>query len=531
MSAADRIRALVHQARAAGTTDARVAAVAAASTADVEGVLHGTVAAGANPVFVTGLGVSPGSASGPVYFSSDAALDAYDRGEDPVLCCVETTPADEPGMRVAVALITARGGTASHAAVVARALGVPAVCGADRLHFGDGTVGVDGQVIGEGDLVTVDGSTGTVHLGAGEAASAEAPPELDELLAWADEICAGRVSVRANADTELDAARARAFGAVGIGLCRTEHMFLGSRLPVVQRLILAEDDAEEAAALEELRVVQRDDFAGVLAAMEGLPVTVRLLDPPLHEFLPALDELEVAAALGALDDAGRRRLAAARAWHERNPMIGTRGVRLAVIRQDLYRMQVRALADAVRQRVAAGGEPRVEIMIPLVVDAAELAWARAQVEEELDAADLGDHRPLVGTMIETPRAALLAGAVAAHADFFSMGTNDLTQLVFGFSRDDVEARIMPAYLREGLLPSNPFEHLDAVAIAPLIAQVVAEGRAARPGLKVGVCGEHGGDPASIALLLAAGVDSVSCSPFRVPVARLAAAHAVLAAGA
>jgi pyruvate, orthophosphate dikinase len=530
MSAAQRIRELVLAARAAGTPEARRAAVEAAAPTDVESVLHGSVASGANPLLVTGLGVSPGGASGPVYFTSEAALDAYDRGEDPVLCCVETTPADEPGMRVAVALVTARGGTASHAAVVARALGIPAVCGADRLHFGEDSVAVDGLVVHEGDVITVDGATGAVHVGAGDSEAADVPAELDDLLSWADGVCAGRLVVRANADTAADAMKARDFGAAGIGLCRTEHMFLGLRLPVVQRLILAEDAAVEADALAELRAVQREDFVGVLEAMDGLPVTVRLLDPPLHEFLPPLAELEVADALGQLDDDGRRRLAAARHWHERNPMIGTRGVRLAVIRGDLYRVQVRALADAVRDRLAVGGDPRVEIMIPLVVAAAELAWARARVEEELDAADLGDHRPLVGTMIETPRAALLAGEIAAVADFFSLGTNDMTQLVFGFSRDDVESRVLPAYLREGLLPANPFEHLDEAAVAPLLARVVADGRRTRPGLKVGVCGEHGGDPASIRLLAAAGVDTVSCSPYRVPVARLAAAQAVLALG-
>jgi pyruvate, orthophosphate dikinase len=386
--------------------------------------------------------------------------------------------------------------------------------------------GADGTtMVRAGDELSIDGSTGAVYLGALETTSAEPPAEFDVVLGWADEVRAGHLEVRANADTAADAATARANGAEGIGLCRTEHMFLTEdRLPIMRQMILAATPAKEKMALTRLRLAQRDDFVSLLAAMDGLPVTVRLLDPPLHEFLPDLEELAVAQAKGQLDAAGQELLAAARTWHEQNPMIGTRGVRLGWLKPGLYEMQVTALVEAVAERVAAGGDPQVEVMIPLTVTGPELAGARRWIERALGSAE---KRITIGTMIETPRAAQVAGELAEHVDFFSFGTNDLTQLTFGFSRDDVESRLMGLYLDEGLLEANPFEHLDTVGVGALVAAAAQAGRDVKPGLKLGVCGEHGGDPASIAFLLGVGLDYVSCSPYRVPVARLAAAQAVL----
>ena len=380
-------------------------------------------------------------------------------------------------------------------------------------------------------MISVDGSTGRVMLGAVEVTVSEPPPEFETILGWADEIRAGKMAVRANADTGPDASNARKFGAEGIGLCRTEHMFLAEdRLPIVRRMILAATEEEESAALEELRVAQRAVFYEVLEAMDGLPVTIRLLDPPLHEFLPRTEDLLVKQAkAGSLSDEERQLLKAAESWHEFNPMLGVRGVRLGVIKPGLYAMQVRALMEAAADRVAAGGTPVVEIMIPLTVGREELALARGWVEEAVAGVSAGVD-VTIGTMIETPRAALRADEIAEEADFFSFGTNDLTQMTFGFSRDDVEARLMPAYLEQGLLKRNPFETIDAAGVGELVKMAAQRGREAKAGLKLGVCGEHGGDPESIALFTEAGLDYVSCSPFRVPIARLAAAQAVLRSG-
>ncbi|HLK45084.1 MAG TPA: putative PEP-binding protein, partial [Acidimicrobiales bacterium] len=360
-----------------------------------------------------------------------------------------------------------------------------------------------------------------------------APKQLETILGWADAIRKGHLAVRANADTGEDAATARRLGAEGIGLCRTEHMFLAEdRLPIVRRMILARDEDAVRSALDELLVAQRTDFLQILEAMDGLPVTVRLLDPPLHEFLPPLEDLIVKEATGTLDAAERELLDAARAWREVNPMLGTRGVRLGVVRPGLYEMQVRALMEAAVERVAAGGRPVVEVMIPLTVSRAELAHARGWVEsamaETVPPALRRRLKVTIGTMIETPRAALVAGELAGAADFFSFGTNDLTQMTFGFSRDDVEGRLMGPYLERGLLAANPFDTIDRDGVGALVRMAVADGRRAVPGLKCGVCGEHGGDPASIALFEEVGLDYVSCSPYRVPVARLAAAQAVVA---
>jgi pyruvate,orthophosphate dikinase len=403
--------------------------------------------------------------------------------------------------------------------------------------------------VNQGDWISVDGTAGTDMLGQVPVTEGTTPPEFETVLGWADAARAGHLGVRANADNGPDAGNARRHGAEGIGLCRTEHMFLGEdRLPVVRRMILASTPAEEAAALEALRQAQRADFLEILEAMDGLPVTIRLLDPPLHEFLPRTEDLAIKQATEGLRPEEERLYGAARAWHEYNPMLGTRGVRLGVIKPGLYAMQVRALMEAARERAEVGGHPIVEIMIPLTVSRDEMALARSWVEAaiaETEAsapprsrtrgAKAGKARTAslevaIGTMIETPRAALRAAEIAEEADFFSFGTNDLTQMTFGFSRDDVEGRMMSAYLELGLLTRNPFEVVDPDGVGELVRLGVERGRSTRPTLKIGVCGEHGGDPESIATFAQAGVDYVSCSPFRVPIARLAAAQAVLASG-
>ncbi len=485
-------------------------------------------------VAAKGLGASPGAAVGRAYFSADDAVAAHERGEKVILVRPETSPEDVKGMMAAEGVLTSRGGLVSHAAVVARGWGKPAVVGAEAVRIAGKRFTVNGRTVSEGDVISIDGTTGEVVVGEVKLTAAKPPPELEKLLSWADDFRAGKLGVRANADNGPDAANARQFGAEGIGLVRTEHMFLGEdRLPVVRRMILAQSEEEEEAALEELREVQRQDFLSILEAMDGLPVTVRLLDPPLHEFLPDTEELAVKDATTGLSDEERRLYEAARSWQEDNPMLGTRGVRLGVVRPGLYAMQVRALMEAAVQRAGAGGHPVIEVMIPLTVSKAELALAHSWVRDAIasvlgeDAGDEGRIDVLFGTMIETPRAALLAGEIAEEAEFFSFGTNDLTQMTFGFSRDDVEGRMMSAYLDQGLLPANPFHTVDPAGVGELVRIGVQRGRATRPDLKVGVCGEHGGDPASIGVFARAGLDYVSCSPFRVPIARLAAAQAVL----
>ena len=494
-----------------------------------------------------GLAASPGAAVGKVYFTADEAEAAAKNGEAVILVRSETSPEDVHGMMVAKGILTSRGGLVSHAAVVARGWGTPAVVGADAVQIDGKMFRAGDVVVREGDVISLDGTTGEVMLGAMQLTAAEPTKEFQTILKWADEIRKGKLAVRANADTAEDALKAREYGAEGIGLCRTEHMFLApDRLPVVRRMILASTPAEEAAALEELRVVQKEDFASLLRAMSGLPVTVRLLDPPLHEFLPRVDELEIKAATTGLDEQERKLLRAAHDWAEVNPMLGTRGVRLGVIKPGLYAMQVRALMQAADQVADEGYEPIVEVMIPLTVTREELALARGWVEGVLvehstrlkeKSSGPGKRskrgkkitRPKVtiGTMIETPRAALRADELADHADFFSFGTNDLTQMTFGFSRDDVESRMMPAYLEAGLLKRNPFETIDQTGVGELVEIAAKRGRKAKRKLKLGVCGEHGGDPESIALFYRAGLDYVSCSPYRIPIARLAAAQSII----
>jgi pyruvate,orthophosphate dikinase len=490
---------------------------------------------GRGDVIAKGLAASPGAAVGQVYFTADDAERAANRGEPVILVRSETSPEDVHGMMVAQGILTARGGLVSHAAVVARGWGTPAVVGAEAIKISGKSFTVGDTKVSEGEVISLDGSTGEVVLGAMELEAAEPPAEFATILGWADRTRKGKLGVRANADTGEDATVARRHGAEGIGLCRTEHMFLApDRLPVVRRMILAATADEEATALEELRRVQQDDFTSILDAMDGLPVTVRLLDPPLHEFLPSMEELRIKQAVEGLSDEEQALLRAAQSWSEHNPMLGTRGVRLGVIKPGLYAMQVRALLDAAADLRKRGKNPIVEIMIPLTVTREELALARGWVEEEIAAATKGLRKKpdiTIGTMIETPRAAIRADEIAEEADFFSFGTNDLTQMAFGFSRDDVESRMMPAYLEQGLLKRNPFETIDQGGVGELVRIGAERGRATKPKLKLGVCGEHGGDPESIALFYDAGLDYVSCSPYRVPIARLAAAQAIVGAGA
>ncbi|HVM20656.1 MAG TPA: pyruvate, phosphate dikinase [Egibacteraceae bacterium] len=483
-------------------------------------------------VLTTGLNASPGAATGRVRLTADDAEAAANKGERVILVRPETSPDDLHGLIAAEGVLTSSGGLVSHAAVVARGMGKPAVCGAAEVQIDlqQREFRVGDTVVREGEVISIDGTTGQVVIGEVPLRTPQPGEEFETLLSWADRFRS--LKVLANADTGEDATVARNYGAEGIGLCRTEHMFLGDRLPVIQRAILAQSANEEQDALTELGQVQEHDFLDLLEAMDGLPVTVRLLDPPLHEFLPDLTELSIAEAKGELDEQGCRLLAAARHWHEANPMLGTRGCRLGILKPDLYRMQVRALMNAAVTRRRAGGRPRIEIMIPLIVTAPEFelleGWIRDVADEVLASADV--QLPYkVGTMIETPRAAITAGAIARRAEFFSFGTNDLTQMAFGFSRDDVEGRVMPRYLANNLVPVDPFQTLDADGVGRLVGMAIEQGRAVRADLQVGVCGEHGGDPASIRLCQELGLDYVSCSPYRIPIARLASAHAALRA--
>ncbi|MEV0942976.1 pyruvate, phosphate dikinase [Micromonospora wenchangensis] len=501
--------------------------------------------AGAPTPLTVGVGASPGAAVGRVVFDSAAATAA----DGPVILVRrETNPDDLPGMIAAAGVLTARGGKTSHAAVVARGMGRTCVCGADALvvapQRGEFTVG--DRVVRAGEVISIDGTTGRVYPGAvpvqpspvARYLAGELAPQADPLVAAVHRLlghadAVRRLGVRANADTAADARRARALGAAGIGLCRTEHMFLGGRRELVERLILADGPDAVAGALAALLPLQRADFTELLAAMDGLPVTIRLIDPPLHEFLPPLHELtaRVARAEASGRDPGRdgELLAAVRRMHEANPMLGLRGVRLGLVVPGLFAMQVRAVAEAAAKRVRDGGDPRPEIMVPLVGDVRELAVVRAEAERVLATVPDAPAVP-IGTMIEVPRAALTAGQIATQAHFFSFGTNDLTQLTWAFSRDDVEGSFFGAYLERGIFEVSPFESLDTAGVGQLVRLAVAQGRATRPELTVGVCGEHGGDPDSVAFFADAGLDYVSCSPYRVPVARLAAGRAAVAAG-
>ena len=481
----------------------------------------------APPPVISGVAASPGAASGKVVFTADRAVEQARDGASVILVRPETTPDDIHGMAAAVGILTSQGGKTSHAAVVARGMGKPAVTGAADLFVDPeaGVAHVGGHDLREGDEITIDGTSGAVYVAAVDLIEPETIPELEELLGWADEV--RKMGVRANADTKEDAAEARRRGAEGIGLARTEHMFLGERLGIVQRVILAPDADRRNQALEELETMQVGDFEGLLEAMDGLPVVVRLLDPPLHEFLPSRLELEKEAlrrvrAGRPIEDLQSMSEQVAR-WEEDNPMLGLRGVRLGLMVDQLYRMQARAAVTAYERRLAAGGRPILEIMVPLVATAEELRRMREVILEEI-----GEHHEIpVGTMIELPRAALTAGEIAGVADFFSFGTNDLTQMTYGLSRDDAEGLFLRDYLEQGILSSDPFQTLDRDGVGRLIAVACREGLAANPALKLGLCGEHGGDPDSIDFVHGLGLDYVSCSPPRVEGARLAAAQAEL----
>ena len=495
-----------------------------------------------------GISASPGAAVGKAVFDSARAVEQAAAGQDVILVRRETNPDDLHGMIAARGILTSRGGKTSHAAVVARGMGKTCVCGADELDMDVAAstfTAPGGVTVSEGDLISIDGTSGVVYLG--EVPVMASPvveyfeggidPQSDELVGAVHRIMTHaderrRLGVRANSDNGEDSARAVRFGAQGIGLTRTEHMFLGERRQLVERLILADDDATRTSALDALEPLQQGDFVEILEAMDGLPVTIRLLDPPLHEFLPDLTELSVKVALAG-DSAtkqDKKLLDAVRRLHEQNPMLGLRGVRLGLVIPGLYAMQVRAIAHAAADRVKAGGDPKPEIMIPLVGAVQELELARDETERVLAkvAAETGTKvHTLIGTMIEVPRAALTAGQIAQAAEFFSFGTNDLTQMGWGFSRDDVEGSFFSRYIDLGVFGVSPFETLDADGIGRLVRIAVEEGRATRPDLKIGVCGEHGGDPESVHFFHNAGLDYVSCSPFRVPVARLEAGRAAV----
>jgi pyruvate,orthophosphate dikinase len=496
-----------------------------------------------------GMNASPGAAVGKVVFDSYTAVKWSRSGEDVILVRRETNPDDLNGMIAATGILTSRGGKTSHAAVVARGMGKTCVCGAEQLKVDTKKRVVyapGGIEIHEGDIISIDGTSGEVFLGEVPVSASPVVQYFEEGLADdADELVkavhrimshadgARRMSVRANADTAEDAARARRFGAQGIGLCRTEHMFLGERRHLVEQLILSDTDADRDRELAELLPLQREDFIGILEAMDGLPVTIRLLDPPLHEFLPDITELSVrvavAEARGEEREGDLRMLQAVHRLHEQNPMLGLRGVRLGVVIPGLFEMQSRAILEAAAQRIKDGGVPRVEIMVPLVANVQEFETVKhaiIDVAREVRA-ETGVHLEfLVGTMIELPRAALTADAIAESAEFFSFGTNDLTQTTWGFSRDDVEAAFFSAYLEKGIFGVSPFESIDVEGVGELIRIAAERGRSRRPGLKLGVCGEHGGDPDSVHFFELVGLDYVSCSPFRVPVARLEAGRSV-----
>jgi len=499
-----------------------------------------------------GLAASPGAAVGAVVFDSNKAFDASKNGEKVILVRRETSPDDLVGMVAAQGILTSRGGKTSHAAVVARGMGKTAVCGTESITVDEagGFFTVGGKSVYAGEVISIDGSTGAVYLGELPVVASPVTTYLEGLLdSQSDEASAvvkavhrllthadsiRRLKVRANADTPEDAIKARILGGEGVGLCRTEHMFLGPRRSYVERLILAENEDVQRGVIGEMEILQRADFVGIMIAMSGLPVTVRLLDPPLHEFLPPLAELSAHMARAeALNEELPARdtavFAAVKRMHESNPMLGLRGVRLGILIPELYKMQVRALIHALLEVRKLGHDPKPEVMIPLVATQRELLYLRETLEAEIKLTfkGLGQSAEIpIGTMIETPRAAITAERLGVYADFFSFGTNDLTQLTWAFSRDDVESSFLPRYLDLELLPFNPFESLDQAGVGILVKTATDQARSIRPDFKIGVCGEHGGDPSSIHFFDKIGLDYVSCSPFRVPVARLESGRAV-----
>ena len=508
-------------------------------------------ASGEVTLITKAISASPGAAVGKAVFDSRTAVAWAAAGEKVILVRRETNPDDLHGMIAAEGVLTSRGGKTSHAAVVARGMGKTCVCGAEDLEVdtaGKSFTTSGGVTVSEGDVISVDGTSGAVYLGevpviasnVVEYFEGELAPDCDQLVAAVHAImthadAARRLGVRANADNGPDCARARRFGAAGVGLVRTEHMFLGERRQLVEDLILAETDAARKAALDMLEPLQRGDFTEILEAMDGLPVTIRLIDPPLHEFLPDYTELSVQVALAGdkATEQDLRLLEAVRRLHEQNPMLGLRGVRLVLVIPGLLDMQARAIASAAAELVKAGRAPMPEIMIPLTATVQEMEISKERVQNALRVVEeeTGIHVDIpIGTMIEVPRAALTAGEIARSAEFFSFGTNDLTQMTWAFSRDDVEGAFFAPYIDMGIFGMSPFETIDREGVGRLIKIATAEGRATRPGLKLGICGEHGGDPASVWFFHEAGLDYVSCSPFRVPIARLEAGRAALASG-
>lgn len=511
----------------------REEAIARVDPAALDQLLHPTLDPNAHrDVLTKGLPASPGAASGKVVFDADAAERAAAAGEAVILVRVETSPEDIHGMHAAKGILTARGGMTSHAAVVARGMGRPCVSGAGSLSIDNKAklLRVGSREVREGDILTLDGSTGEVMVGAVATVQPELAGDFGTLMEWADQV--RRLKVRANAETPLDCQTARDFGAEGVGLCRTEHMFFdAARITAVRQMILASDEAGRRAALAKLLPEQRADFTAIFEVMAGLPVTVRLLDPPLHEFLPQQEAefAEVATAAGVDVDTLKRR---ANELHEFNPMLGHRGCRLGVTYPEIYEIQARAIFEAALDVAEKSGEaPIPEVMIPLVATRRELELMKAVVDKAAQAvfAERGKTvEYLVGTMIELPRAALKAGEIAEVGEFFSFGTNDLTQTTLGVSRDDA-ARFLSAYVEKGIYAKDPFVSLDVEGVGELVSLAAERGRATRPGIKLGICGEHGGDPASIAFCESVGLDYVSASPYRVPIARLAAAQAALKA--
>ncbi len=514
-------------------------AVRRVTAEQVERLLHRQIdPRGKVKTLAKGLNASPGAAVGTVVFEPGKAEELAASGKKVILVRTETTPDDIHGIVAAEGVLTSRGGRTSHAAIVTRGMGKPCVAGCEaiRVDYGEGLFSVDDVVVREGDTITIDGSTGRVVLGEAPLVEPQMTEDFRTLLRWADGLA--KLGVRANADTPEDARRARELGARGIGLCRTEHMFMApDRLPVMQKMVMAGNREERLEALERLLPVQRQDFTEILREMQGLPVTIRLLDPPLHEFLPSMEELlvdvtELRLTKGDSEERSRKEtlLDRVRALHEVNPMLGLRGCRLGLLYPEINEMQVRAIIGAACHLQAKEVKVVPEIMIPLVGHKNELGRVREQLEAV--AQDVMERegvriRYSFGTMIEVPRGAITADEIAEVAEFFSFGTNDLTQTTYGFSRDDAEGKFLARYLEDGILEDNPFEILDERGVGELMRIAVERGRGARPDLKVGICGEHGGEPRSIRVCHRLDLDYVSCSPFRVPVARLAAAHAAL----
>ncbi|HUE26108.1 MAG TPA: pyruvate, phosphate dikinase, partial [Solirubrobacteraceae bacterium] len=511
----------------------RKEALATVDAGALDALLHPTFDRGQDyKVLARGVAASPGAACGEIVFEASAAIAAAETGRRVILVRPFTQADDVAGFHASQGILTSEGGKASHAALVARGMGVPAVTGAAvTVDPRNGELRINGRVFHEGDVIGIDGSEGAVVEQGATLVQPTLDERFDELLGWADEL--RRLRVRANADTPRDAARARELGAEGIGLCRTEHMFMAAdRQAKMRAMIMAEDRVGRREALRELLPLQVADFEGIFEAMRGLPVTIRLLDPPLHEFLPDLPELRAEVERARIEELGElaeleRVLARVEEIHEGNPMLGTRGCRLAILYPEIYEMQVEAI---VRAALAVDEPPHPEIMIPLVAYEHELEIVRALVVRVASEHGLAERRDYtVGTMIELPRACFVADRIARHADFFSFGTNDLTQTAIGLSRDDVESKFMPTYIEDKIIDRSPFETIDKPGVGWLVRLGAWVGREAHPGLKLGICGEHGGDPDSIAFFDAAGLDYVSCSPLRIPIARIAAAQSAIAA--